>query len=56
MKISRYNKAIVPLVMGLLYFLNTYFGIQLPVDEQTANTIFIFVTSFFTYLVPNANA
>lgn len=51
--LSRYNKALVPLTMALVYFLNTKYGVKIPLDEQTANTIWMTVGAFITFLVPN---
>lgn len=50
---TKYNKAYVPIVLGLLFFLNQKFGINIPLDETGITAIATVVTSLFVYLVPN---
>lgn len=51
--IGKYNKALVPLAMGLVYFLNTQFGFELPITETEVGIIITVATSFLTWLIPN---
>lgn len=51
--LMKYNKAFVPLVMTIIYFLNAYYGIEIPLDETSLMIIFGVITSFLTWLVPN---
>ncbi len=51
--LAQYNKALVPLVMSLIYFLNTYYGIEIPLDETSVMILFGVITSLLTWLVPN---
>lgn len=53
LKMTKYNKAYVPIVLGLLFFLNQKFGINIPLDETGITAIATVVTSLFVYLVPN---
>lgn len=47
------DKALVAIVMAVIYILNTYFGFHLGVSEQLLNTIVAIVTPLLVYLVPN---
>ena len=51
--LGRYNKALVPLTMAVVYFLNSRYGVEIPLDEATANTIWMTVGAFLTFLIPN---
>lgn len=51
--LAQYNKAFVPLIMALIYFLNAQFGIEIPLDESTVVILIGVITSFITWLIPN---
>ncbi|PSH64648.1 hypothetical protein CU103_12245 [Phyllobacterium sophorae] len=50
---TKYNKAFVPLVMGVIYLINAKYGVQLPIGETEAAVVVTLVTSFLTWLIPN---
>jgi hypothetical protein len=47
------DKALVAIIMGALYLVKTYFGIDLGVSEATVATAASFITAVLVYLVPN---
>lgn len=47
------DKALVALVMGVLYLLNQFAGIDLGVSEGTITAIIAGLTPILVYLVPN---
>jgi hypothetical protein len=47
------DKALVAVIMGALYLIKTYFGLDFGVSEATAGAIASFVTAILVYLVPN---
>lgn len=49
----RYAKFWVALVMALVAFIRSYTGLDLGVDDVTANAIVGAVTAFLVWLVPN---
>ncbi len=49
------DKALVALIMGVLYILNTFAGIDLGVDAQTVSVIIGALTPVLVYFVPNKN-
>lgn len=51
--LTQYNKALVALTMAVVYFLNSKYGIVIPLDETTANTLWLTISAFITFLVPN---
>ena len=53
--LARYNKALVPLTMAIVYYLNSRYGWTIPLDETSANTIWMTIGAFITYLVPNVD-
>lgn len=50
---SKYNKAFVPLLMGIIYLLNSKFGIDIPLSEAQASILVAMVTSATVWAVPN---
>lgn len=48
-----YNKALVPVAVVVLYFINKTYGIDIPLSEDSLMLIFAAITSFVTYHVPN---
>lgn len=54
--LAQYNKALVPLAMALIYFLNTTYGIEIPLSESEVMTVLTILTTFFVWLVPNKKA
>ena len=53
MSIMKYNKALVPLTMGVIYFLNATYGWDIPLDETSVMVIWTAITSMLTWLIPN---
>ena len=47
------DKALVALIMGILYIVNSIWGINIGVSEQTITTIIGILTPIIVYLVPN---
>ena len=48
------DKAIVAVIMGAVYILNTATGIEIPfVSEDTLNTALGFLLPILTYIIPN---
>lgn len=54
--LSQYNKAFVPAIMTVIYFLNSYYGIELPIGETEVIILLGTITSFLTWLIPNGKA
>lgn len=50
---TQYNKAFVGIIMILVYLINQKYGIELPVDDNTAVAILGMLISAVTYFVPN---
>lgn len=53
MNITRYNKAIVSLIMAVIMLVNTWKPNLIPVDEATVNTVVGVLLPLLVYLVPN---
>lgn len=47
------DKALVALVMGALYLLNTFAGINLGVDEAVVTSVIAAATPILVYFWPN---
>lgn len=47
------DKAIVAVVMGLVYLSNTFLSTHFNVNPDTVNAVIMGVTPFLVYLVPN---
>jgi hypothetical protein len=50
------DKALVALVMALIYVANTFLGINFGITEETVQTIVALVTPVLVWLVPNKAA
>ncbi len=53
MNIGAYSKCIVAAIMALIYFINTYLGINLPVDQTTINSIVVAAIPVLVYQIAN---
>ena len=51
--IAQYNKALVPVTMAVVYYLNTKYGIDIPIKESDAAIIWMTISGFITWVVPN---
>lgn len=51
--LAQYNKALVPLIMAGVYFLNATYGWELPVDEASVVTTLGLLTTILVWAVPN---
>ena len=51
--VTSIDKALVALIMSVIYILNTYYGFHLGVSEEMLNMIVSVFTPFLVYLVPN---
>ena len=47
------DKALIALVMAVLYLLSQFAGIDLGVSEQTVGAVIAAATPFLVWLVPN---
>ena len=47
------DKALVALVMAVLFLLKNYLGIDLGISEETVAQIMMFLTGLLVYFVPN---
>jgi hypothetical protein len=50
------DKALVALIMGILYILNTFAGINIGLSAETVGSIIGILTPILVYLVPNKAA
>lgn len=50
MNILQYTKALVPACMAVIYFLNSYFKIEIPLGEGEV----MMIITFLVWLLPNA--
>lgn len=53
--LTQYNKAFVAIIMIAVYLVNKKYGIELPVDDQTATIILGMIISALTYAIPNSH-
>lgn len=51
--LGKYNKFLIALTMAILYFLQDYTGVELPIGEAEVAMFWMVITSLFVYLVPN---
>jgi len=51
--IAQYNKALVPVTMAVVYYLNTKYGIDIPIKESDAVVIWMTISGIITWAVPN---
>lgn len=47
------DKAIVAIVMAILFIINAQWGINIGLDEATVTAILAVLTPLFVYFVPN---
>jgi hypothetical protein len=47
------DKALVALIMSLLYLLNTFFGVSLGLNETQVATIISLLTPILVWAIPN---
>ncbi|WP_273772944.1 hypothetical protein [Brucella intermedia] len=50
---TRFNKFWAAAVMAVVAFIRSYFGIDLGVDDATANAIVAAVTALLVWFIPN---
>lgn len=53
---TRFNKFWAAAVMAVVAFIRSYFGIDLGVDDATANAIVAAITALLVWLIPNREA
>lgn len=53
--LTQYNKAFVAIIMVLVYLINKKYGVELPIDDQTATIVLGMIISALTYIVPNSH-
>lgn len=51
--LSQYNKALVPLTMAIVYWVNAKYGVELPIDETSVMILWGTIGSLVTFAVPN---
>jgi hypothetical protein len=51
--LAQYNKFLVALTMAVIYFMQDYFGVVLPVDETTVAAFWMFISAILTFAIPN---
>lgn len=51
--LGSYNKFLVALTMTGLYWLQGYYGVEIPVTEQEVSMFWMTVTSVLVYVIPN---
>jgi len=54
--LTQYDKALAPLIVAALGFLNQKYGFAFPVDDATAMALIGVVAAIVTYIVPNKKA
>ena len=47
------DKALTGLVMAVLFLLNSFFGINIGIDVDLVNGIFVALTPVLVWLIPN---
>lgn len=50
---NNYNKAIVAFIMAAINFIETYYQIDLGLDETTVSILFGVLSTLLVYAVPN---
>lgn len=50
---TSFDKALVALVMALVYIANNFLGFDFILSEETVNTIVSLITPVLVWLVPN---
>jgi len=50
---TSFDKALAAIVMGVIYLLNSVFGLNLGISADTVNTIIVAVTPLLVWLLPN---
>ncbi len=53
---GEYNKAVVPIILMVAYFLNDNYGYTIPADETTILAMWSMLTAVITWFVPNKPA
>ena len=53
---TQIDKALVAIIMAVLFLLNTFTGWDLGITEGTVNAIIGVLTPILVYFVPNASA
>jgi|TARA_R100000963_G_scaffold34644_1_gene29009 hypothetical protein len=54
MNLSKFNKAIVAMVMSSLYILNTSLSIDIGISEEVVSNFIIGISPLLVWLIPNA--
>ena len=53
MDLAKYNKAWVAAASAALFFVNSKYGVSIPLDEMTLSTIWMAITAILVHQVPN---
>lgn len=51
--LGSYNKFLVALTMAVLYWLQGYYGVELPISEAEVSMFWMTITSILVYVIPN---
>jgi hypothetical protein len=54
--LTQYNKFLVAMTMALVYFLQDHYQFELPVDQTTVESFWMFISAILVFLVPNGKA
>lgn len=54
MNVSKFNKAIVAMVMSAAYILNTSLNIDIGISEEAISNFIIGISPLLIWLIPNA--
>lgn len=49
----QYNKAFAAFTVAIIAYINTKYGIEIPLDDETVSILWATIGGFITWLVPN---
>ena len=50
---TSFDKAIVAIIMGVIYLINSTFGLNIGVSADTVNALVVAISPLLIWLVPN---
>lgn len=51
--IAQYNKAFAAFTVAIIAFINTKYGIEIPLDDETVSILWATIGGLTTWLIPN---